>query len=98
MGAPLGRLRGRRSRRGARRLRGARLAREASAHHRSLNGELLRRVELSFELESAFNSKRDAQWIQEALDSGPEKPLSRKDFDAAVKSGLAKAASPQKAV
>jgi plasmid stability protein len=70
----------------------AQLTREAAAHHRSLNGEVLRRVELSFELESAFNSKRDAQWIQDALDSGPEKPLTRQDFDAAVKRGLAGAA------
>jgi plasmid stability protein len=76
----------------------ARLTREAAAHHRSLNGEVLRRVELSFELESAFNSKRDAQWIQEAIDSGPERPLTRKNFDAAVKSGLAKAAKPASAI
>ena len=75
----------------------AQLTREAAAHHRSLNGELLRRVELSFELEAAFNSKRDARWIQEAIDSGPERPLTRKDFDAAVKRGLAKAAHQAKA-
>ncbi len=71
----------------------ARRTREASAHHRSLNGELLRRVELSFELESAFNTKRDAQWIQEAIASGPEEPLTRQKFDAAVKRGLARAAT-----
>jgi hypothetical protein len=66
----------------------AQLAREAEANHRSLNGEALRRIELSFELEAALNTRRDARWIQEALESGPEEPLSRKKFNAAVKRGL----------
>lgn len=70
----------------------ARLVREAEANHRSLNGEALRRLELSFDLESALNSKRDAQWIKEALASGPEEPLTRKKFDAAVQRGLDRAA------
>jgi hypothetical protein len=69
----------------------AELVRAADANHRSLNGEALRRIELSFELEAALNSKRDARWIQEALDSGPEEPLTRAKFDAAMARGLAQA-------
>jgi plasmid stability protein len=75
----------------------AQLIREARANHRSLNGEVLRRIELSFDLESALNSQRDAQWIKEAIESGPEEPLSRKKFDAAVKRGLDQAAQKSKA-
>jgi plasmid stability protein len=70
----------------------ARLVREAEANHRSVDGEALRRLELSFDLESALNSRRDADWINEALTSGPEEALSREKFDAAVRRGLERAA------
>ncbi len=69
----------------------AQLTREADANHRSLNGEAIRRIELSFELESALNSPRDAAWIKEAIASGPEEPLTRAKFDAAVRKGLQQA-------
>ena len=75
----------------------AQLVQEAQANHRSLNGEALRRIELSFELEAALNSRRDAQWIKEAIESGPEEPLTREKFEAAVKRGLEQAASKTKA-
>lgn len=75
----------------------AQLVREASANHRSLNGEALRRIELSFDLEAALNTRRDAKWIQEALASGPEQPLSREKFEAAVTAGLNRAANQGKA-
>jgi hypothetical protein len=75
----------------------ARLVREADANHRSLNGEALRRLELSFDLESALNTRRDEQWIKEALASGPEEPLSRKKFEAAVKRGLQQADAKSRA-
>ena len=68
----------------------AQLRREAEAHHRSLNGEALRRIELSFDLEAALNSRRDGQWIKEAVGSGPEEPLTQERFDAAVQQGLAR--------
>ena len=67
------------------------LVREADANHRSLNGEAIRRIELSFELEAALNSPRDSAWIKEALDSGAEEPLTRAKFDAAVRKGLKQA-------
>jgi plasmid stability protein len=64
------------------------LTREAEANHRSLNGEVIRRLELSFDLEAACNTTRDAQWIQEAIASGPEASLTRAKFQAAVRQGL----------
>ena len=75
----------------------ARLVREAEANHRSLDGEALRRLELSFDLESSLNTRRDAQWVKEALESGAEEPLSRAKFDAAVQRGLDQAAQKSKA-
>ena len=63
----------------------AHLKKEAEANFRSLTQEALRRIEMSFLLEEALNSKRDNQWIQEAVDSGPEEPLSRAKFDAAFR-------------
>ena len=33
-------------------------------------------------MEDAFNKRRDDEWIREALESGPEEPLSRAQFDA----------------
>ena len=75
----------------------AQLVREAEAHHRSLNGEALRRIELSFDLEAALNSRRDTQWIKEAFESGSEESLTRAKFDAAVQQGLARATGKSKA-
>jgi plasmid stability protein len=60
----------------------AHLKQEAAANFRSLTQEALARIELSFRMEEAFNTKRDEKWIQEALESGPEEPLSRAKFDA----------------
>lgn len=63
----------------------AQLKTEAEANFRSLTQEALMRIELSFRMEEAFNTKRDGKWIQEALESGPEQPLSRAKFDAAFR-------------
>ena len=60
----------------------AHLKKEAKANFRSLTQEALARIELSFRMEEAVNTKRDEKWIQEALESGPEEPLSRTKFDA----------------
>ncbi len=75
----------------------ARLVREAEANHRSLDGEALRRLELSFDLEASLNSRRDAAWVEAALASGPEEPLTRAKFDAAVQRGLDQAAQKTRA-
>lgn len=63
----------------------AHLKKEAEANFRSLTQEAIMRIELSFRMEEAFNTKRDERWIQEALESGPEEPLSRAKFDAAFR-------------
>ena len=63
----------------------AQLKKEAEANFRSLTQEVLFRIETSFRIEEAFNTKRDERWIQEALESGPEEPLTRKRFDAAFR-------------
>ena len=58
------------------------LKREAEANFRSLNQEVLARVERTLEIDAALNTKRDQQWVDEALASGPAKPLTEKDMDA----------------
>ncbi|HEY1718770.1 MAG TPA: Arc family DNA-binding protein [Verrucomicrobiae bacterium] len=61
----------------------AQLKQEASANYRSLNQELLARVQRSFDQDEQFTTNRVNRLIQEAMDSGPEEPLSRAKFDAA---------------
>ena len=61
------------------------LKKEAEANYRSLTQEALFRLEMSFRIEEAFNTRRDQKWIDEALASGPEEPLSRAKFDAAFR-------------
>ena len=58
------------------------LKQEAAANFRSLNQEVLARVERTFEIDAALNSKRDQKWIDEALASGPATPLTEKEIDA----------------
>ncbi|HKW31088.1 MAG TPA: hypothetical protein VJT54_17320 [Verrucomicrobiae bacterium] len=61
----------------------AQLEREASAHFRTPGQEALARIEMSFQIQEAFTTKRVQGWIDGALDSGPAEPLSREKFDAA---------------
>ena len=58
------------------------LKREAAANFRSLNQEVLARVERTFEIDAALNTKRDQKWIDEALASGPATPLTEKEMKA----------------
>jgi hypothetical protein len=58
------------------------LKREAEANFRSLNQEVLARVERTFEIDAALNTKRDQKWIDGALASGPATPLTEKQMDA----------------
>jgi hypothetical protein len=60
----------------------AQLKREAEANFRSLNQEVLARVERTFEIDAALNTKRDQKWIDEALASGSVSPLTEKEMDA----------------
>jgi plasmid stability protein len=59
----------------------AQLKLEASTNFRSLNQEALARLERSFEIEAALNTRRDQKWVNQALASGPETPLTRAEMD-----------------
>lgn len=58
----------------------AQLESEAAANFRSLTQEALARLERTFEIDAALNTKRDQRWIDEALASGPESPLTEKKW------------------
>jgi hypothetical protein len=60
----------------------AQLENEAAANFRSVAQEALARLERTFEIDAALNTKRDQRWIDEALASGPESPLTEKEMDA----------------
>jgi hypothetical protein len=64
------------------------LKKEAEANFRSLNQEVLARVERTFEIDAALNTKRDQKWIAEALASGPATPLTAKEMDAIFKGAV----------
>ena len=64
---------------------------EAQANYRSLEQEVLARLERSLDMDAA--TRRDQRWIDEALASGPEEPFSREKFTAALTRGIAKAKS-----
>jgi hypothetical protein len=63
----------------------AQLEQEASANFRTLDQEALARIQMSFQIQEAFSTKKVQGWIDEALASGPEEPFSREEFDAAFK-------------
>lgn len=61
----------------------AQLKREADASFRSLNQEVLARIQRSFDLDDRLSAETVNRLIQEAVESGPEEPLTRQRFDAA---------------
>jgi hypothetical protein len=58
------------------------LKREAEANFRSLNQEVLARIQRSFEIDAALNRKREEKWVDEAVASGPAAPLTEREMDA----------------
>ena len=60
----------------------AQLKNEAAANFRSITQEAMSRIERTFQIDAALNTGRDQRWIDEAIASGPEKPLTRKEMDA----------------
>ena len=58
------------------------LKREAEANFRSLDQEVLARIQRSFDINEAINTKRDQKWIDEAIAGGPATPLSEGEMDA----------------
>jgi hypothetical protein len=67
------------------------LKNEAEANYRSLEQEVVARLERSLYMDAA--SARDQKWIDEAFASGSEEPFSDVNFAAALKKGLEKAKS-----
>jgi hypothetical protein len=47
------------------------------------------RIERTFQMDAALTTKRDQQWIDEAIASGPETPLTQKEMDA-IRDGILK--------
>lgn len=66
----------------------AQLEQEAAANFRTPDQEVLARVEMSFQIQDAFSTRRVQGWIDEALASGPASPLTREEFDAAYQRAL----------
>ncbi len=60
----------------------AQLKNEAAANFRSITQEAMSRIERTFQIDAAMTTKRDQQWIDEAIVSGPAAPLTRKEMDA----------------
>jgi Arc-like DNA binding domain len=75
----------------------AQLKQEADANYRSLNQELLARIQRSFDQDEQFTTNRVNRLIQEAMDSGPEEPLSLAKFDSARNKARAKFQAKRKA-
>jgi plasmid stability protein len=61
----------------------AQLRQEAEAHFRSVNQEVLARIQRSFDWDDHVSAERVNRLIAEAIASGPEEALSREKFDAA---------------
>jgi plasmid stability protein len=61
----------------------AQLQREAAAHFRSVSQEVMARLQRTFDLDDRLSAQTVDRLIQEAVDSGPEEPLTRAQFDAA---------------
>jgi hypothetical protein len=73
------------------------LKQEADANYRSLCQEALARIEMSFELEEVFSTRRVQDWINQAEASGPEEPLTRQKFRAAFDRATKRFANRSKA-
>ena len=60
----------------------AQLKNEAAANFRSITQEAMSRIERTFQIDAALNTRRDQKWIDEAVASGTETTLTRKEMDA----------------
>ena len=66
------------------------VAQSAKANFRSVNQELLWRVQQSFDLEEAAVTGLHQAWINESLKSGPAEPATARQWATTLKRGLAK--------
>ena len=69
----------------------------AERSFRSLNQEIIHRLNRSFDAEDARMSAIHAKWVMEALQSGPARPLKIQDMDTAFARGVSRAHSRRKA-
>jgi plasmid stability protein len=58
------------------------LKNEAAANFRSVTQEAMSRLERTFQIDAVLTTKRDQQWINDAIASGPQTPLNKKEMDA----------------
>jgi Arc-like DNA binding dprotein len=65
----------------------------AQNNFRSLNQEIIFRLNRSLDAEEARVTALHAKWVMEALESGPAKPLKIKDLDAAFAAGVERASA-----
>lgn len=69
----------------------------AEFNYRSLNQEIIHRLNRSFDADDARVSALDAKWVMEALQSGPARSLKIGDMDAAFARGVTRARNRRKA-
>ena len=69
----------------------SRLQASAAEHFRSLNQEVLARLNRSFDAEDAKMTALHARWVHEALASGDATPLRPAELDRAFAKGVARA-------
>jgi hypothetical protein len=75
-----------------------RRAKAAAEHsYRSLNQEILYRLNRSFDADDARVTALHAKWVMEALQSGPARPFKMQDMDAAFARGVQRARRRRKA-
>jgi hypothetical protein len=75
----------------------SKLESEAEKSFRSVDQEILFRLQRSFDADDAKMSAIHAKWIYEALNSGEATPLSNAELDAAFDRGLKRAKARKQA-
>ena len=63
----------------------------AAANRRSMNQEVIWRLQSSFELDTEAVRRAHQAWIDQALQSGRPRSLTEANMDAALKAGLLRA-------
>lgn len=76
----------------------ARLQAEAERSFRSVNQEIIHRLQRSFDADEARMTSLHARWVHEALNSGDASPLTEAEIDAAIDRGSKRAKSRKHAV
>jgi hypothetical protein len=75
----------------------ARIQTEADRSFRSVQQEILFRLQRSFDADDARMTSLHAKWVYEALNSGDARPLSDAEIDAAINRGMKRAKARKQA-